>query len=96
MELTNNSLEKISAKVVKITKSLEFTQKKTEELLKPCKKGRIKIKSEMKQLAEDAVEPNLLSDKLIKLENRSRGNNFKYNLNVENLINIVGPHSMGK
>ena len=50
----------------------------------------------MKQLTGDTVDPNLLSDKLIELEYRSQRNNFKYKLNIENLVNIVESHSMVK
>ena len=42
------------------------------------------------------MDPNLLSDKLIELEYRSQRNNFKYKLNIENLVNIVESHSMVK
>ena len=58
MELTNDHLNKISAEVVKITKSFEFIQNKLDE--------------EMKDLTEDLLDPNLVPDKLMELEDTSR------------------------
>ena len=77
MKLTNNRLDNISGKVTKITKSLEFTQNKLDEELISVKKDITKIKSEMKESTEDLVDLNLVSDKLIKLEDRSRRNNLR-------------------
>ena len=77
MKLTNKRLDNISAKVTKITKSLEFTQNKLDEELISVKKDMTKIKSEMKESTEDLVDLNLVSDKLVKLEDRSQRNNLQ-------------------
>ena len=77
MKLTSNRLDNTSAEVIKITKSLEFTQNKLDEGLKSVKRDITKIKSEMKESTEDLGDLNLVSDKLIKLQNRSRMNNLR-------------------
>ena len=68
MELTNNRLDKISAKVMEITRSLTLTQNKLDEELKSVEKDITKIKSVIKQLTEDLLDHNLVSDKIIELE----------------------------
>ena len=68
MELTNNRLDKISAKVIEITRSLTLTQSKLDEELKSVEKDITKIKSVIKQLTEDLLDHNLVSDKIIELE----------------------------
>ena len=68
MELTNNRLDKISAKVIEITRSLTLTQNKLDEELKSVEKDITKIKSVIKQLTEDLLDHNLVSDKIIELE----------------------------
>ena len=62
MELTNKRLDKISAEIIQVTKSLEFTQNKHDKELKPVKKDITKIKSKMKGLIEDLLDSNLVSD----------------------------------
>ena len=62
MELTNKRLDKISAEIIQVTKSLEFTQNKHDKELKPVKKDITKIKSKMKGLIEDLLDSNIVSD----------------------------------
>ena len=57
--------------------SLELTQIKLDEDLKSVKKDIKKIKSEIKELKKDLLDPNLVSDKLIELQDRSRMWNFE-------------------
>ena len=73
MKLINNHLYKIFADV-ESTKSLEFTQNKLDKELKSVKKDVKKIKIEMKELTKALSDPNLVSDRFIKLEHRSRKN----------------------
>ena len=68
MELTNNLLDKISAKVIEITRSPTLTQNKLDVELKSVEKDITKIKSVIKQLTEDLLDHNLVSDKIIELE----------------------------
>ena len=68
MELTNNRLDKISGKVIEITRSLTLTQNKLDKELKSNEKDITKIKSVIKQLTEDLLDHNLVSDKIIELE----------------------------
>ena len=77
MELSNNRPDKISAEVFETSKSLEFTQNKLDKELQPVKIDIIKIESEMKEFTEDLLDSNLVSDKLIELEDRSRKNVFE-------------------
>lgn len=73
MKLINNHLYKIFADV-ESTKSLAFTQNKLDKELKSVKKDVKKIKIEMKELTKALSDPNLVSDRFIKLEHRSRKN----------------------
>ena len=70
-------VDKISEEVIEIPRSPKFIQNKLNEVLKLIKKDITKIKSEMKKLIEDNLHSNLLSNKIIKLQDRSQMNNFQ-------------------
>lgn len=76
MKLINNHLYKIFADVGS-TKSLEFTQSKFDKELKSVKKDVKKITLEMKELTKALYDPNLVSDRFIKLEHRFRKNKLR-------------------
>ena len=70
-------LNKIFQEVDEITKSLKFTQNKFDEELANVKSNIKKVKSDTKQITEDLLDPDKVSSKLIKLEDRSRRNNLR-------------------
>ena len=77
MEAVNVRLYKISEEVDEITKSLEFTQNKSDEELAIVKNNIKKVKSDVKEITEDLLDPYKVSSKLIELEDRSPRNNLR-------------------
>ena len=77
MEAVNVWLNKIFEEVDEIKKSLEFTQNKFDKELAIVKRNIKKVKSDMKEITEDLLEPGKVSSKLIELEDRSRRNNLQ-------------------
>ena len=74
---TTERLDKLSAKIVDLTASLEFTQKKIDEELFQVKKDIKNLKTEVKAIEDDLLNAEEVSAKLIKLEERSLRNNFR-------------------
>ena len=77
MKAVNARLNKISEEVDEITKSLEFTQKKFDEELAIVKNNIKKVKSDVKEITEDLLDPYKVSSKLIESEDRSPRNNLR-------------------
>ena len=79
LENTNNQLDRISQEIFEITKSLEFTQGQLDEELKKKKNDIGKLQAGIKKLDEDLLDPDLVTEKLIELKDRSRQNNLRIN-----------------
>ena len=77
MEAVNGRLNKISEEVDEVTKNLELTQNKFDEKLAIVKNNIKKVKSDMKEITEDLLDSDIVSSKLIELEDRSRRNNLR-------------------
>ena len=69
-------LDKLSAEIVDLTASLEFTQNKIDEELFQVKREIKNLKTEFKAI-EDDLNAGEVSAKLIELEGRSRRNNLR-------------------
>ena len=70
--------------VIEATKSLEFTQSTLDEELGTAKNDVKKLASNMKELQNDHLDPNQVSEKLIELEDRSQRNNLRIDGLTEN------------
>ena len=79
LENTNNQLDRISQEVFEITKSLEFTQSQLDEELTKIKNDIGKLEAGIRELDEDLLDPDFVTEKLIELEDRSRQNNLRIN-----------------
>ena len=73
---TNERLNKLSAEIVYLTASLEFTHKKNWWGTIPGKK-RKNLKTEFKAIEDDLLNADEVSAKLIELEDRSWRNNIR-------------------
>ena len=78
------TLDKISKDVIEATKSLEFTQSTLNEELDTLKNGIKELASDMKELENNILNPNEVSEKLIALEDRSWRNNLHIDVLIEN------------
>ena len=67
---TTERLDKLSAEIVDLTASLEFTQKKIDEELFQVKKEIKNLKTEVKAIEDDLLNADEVSAKLIELEDR--------------------------
>ena len=74
---TTERLEKLSAEIVDLTASLEFTQKEIDEKLFQVKKEIKNLKTEVKAIEDDLLKADEVSAKLVELEDRSRRNNLR-------------------
>ena len=74
---TTERLDKLSAEIVDLTASLEFTQKKIDEELFQVKKEIKNLKTEVKAIEDDLLNADEVSAKLIELEDRPRRNNLR-------------------
>ena len=74
---TTEHLDKLSAEIVDLTASLEFTQKKIDEELFQVKKEIKNLKTEVKAIEDDLLNADEVSAKLVELEDRSRRNNLR-------------------
>ena len=70
-------MHKISLDVIEITKSLEFTQSTLDEELQTVENNIKKFVSDLKELENNILNPNEVSEKLIELEDRSQRNNIR-------------------
>ena len=77
LENTNNQLDRISQEVFEITKSLEFTQCQLDEELTKIKNDIGKLQAGIKELDEDLLDPDFVTEKLIEFEDRSQRNNLR-------------------
>ena len=77
LEKGNQRLNKISDEVVELTKSFEFTQAEVKEEITTIKDNLNQVKTEIKELGEDVLDPDYVTNKLIELEDRSRRNNIR-------------------
>ena len=82
LQSTNKRLDKICKDMIEVTKSLEFTQTMLNEELGTAKNDIKKLASGMKELENDILDPNEVSEKLIELEDKSQ----RKNLHVDGLI----------
>ena len=73
---TTARLDKLSAEIVDLTASLEFTQKKIDKELFQVKKEIKNLKTEVKAIEDDLLNADEVSAKLIELEDRYRRNNL--------------------
>ena len=71
---TNKRLDKLSAEIVDLTASFEFTQKKDWEELFQVKQEIKNLKTEVKAMEDNLLNADEVSAKLIELEDRSRRN----------------------
>ena len=77
LQNTNDRLDKISKEMNKLTKSLEFTQDQLEGEINNIKENIKHLGTSIKGIEDDILDPNDVSSKLIKLEDRSRRNNLR-------------------
>ena len=77
-ETTNKRLEEISKEVRDITESVEFTEGRLDEEIATVKDDISKMKSDVRLIERDLLDPNDVSEKLIELEDRSRRNNLRF------------------
>lgn len=78
LETTNKRLEEISKEVRDITESVEFTEGRLDEEIATVKDDISKMKSDVRLIERDLLDPNDVSEKLIELEDRSRRNNLRF------------------
>ena len=76
LETTNKRLEEISKEVRDITESVEFTEGRLDEEIATVKDDISKMKSDVRLIERDLLDPNDVSEKLIELEDRSGRNNL--------------------
>ena len=74
---TNDRLDKISKEMNELTKSLEFTQDQLEGEINNIKENIKHLEKSIKGIKENLLDPNNISSKLIKLEDRSRRINLR-------------------
>ena len=78
LQNTNERLDKISNEVLEITKVLELTKGKPDDVPAIVKNEISKIKSDLQVLEDDLLDPNKVSKKLIELEDRFQRNNLRF------------------
>ena len=78
LETTNKRLEEISKEFRDITESVEFTEGRLDEEIATVKDDISKMKSDVRLIERDLLDPNEVSEKLIELEDRSRRNNLRF------------------
>ena len=78
LETTNKRLEEISKEVRDITESVEFTEGRLDEEIATVKDDISKMKSDVRLIERDLLDPNDVPEKLIELEDRSRRNNLRF------------------
>ena len=78
LETTNKRLEEISKEVRDITESVEFTEGRLDEEIATVKDDISKMKSDVRLIERDLLDPNDVSEKLIELEDRFRRNNLRF------------------
>ena len=83
METANQRLNKISDEVLELTKSFEFTQAEVKEETTNIKDALNQVKTQIKELGGDVLDPNYVTNKLIELEDRSRCNNIRDGIEEE-------------
>ena len=76
LKITNERSEKFSGEVSDIKESLEFTQKQLEDKTKVIKKDIEILQKNLNKIEKDLLDPEGITNKLIKLEDRSRRNNL--------------------
>ena len=76
IKVTNDHLDKISHNVTCLKQSLEFTQDQMKEEINKIMKDIKELGRNINEVQQDLVDPNYISSKLIKLEDRSRRNNL--------------------
>ena len=75
LQSTNKRLDKISKDVIEVTKNLEFTQSMFNEELGTVKNDSNKLASNVKELENNLLDPNEVSEKIIELEDSLQRNN---------------------
>ena len=78
LETTSKRLEEISKEVRDVTESVEFTGGRLDEEIATVKDDISKMKSDVRLIERDLLDPNDVSEKLIELEDRSRRNNLRF------------------
>ena len=71
LENTNGLLKKISKEVLEITEILEFTQVQLNDEIAIVKNDISQIKADMREMENDLLDPCDVSNKLVKMEDRS-------------------------
>ena len=74
---TNDRLDKISKEMNELTKSIGFTQDQLEGEINNIKENIKHLEKSIKGIKENLLDPNNISSKLIKLEDRSRRINLR-------------------
>ena len=74
---TNDRLDKISKEMNELTKSIGFTQDQLEGEINNIKENIKHLEKSIKGIKEKLLDPNNISSKLIKLEDRSRRINLR-------------------
>ena len=77
LKVTNEQLEKLSGDVSDITNSLEFTQKQLEDKTKVVKKFIKTLQENINKVGKDLLDPEDITNNLIELKGRSRGNSLR-------------------
>ena len=83
LDTTNKRLEEMSKEVWDLKQSVEFTQDTVDKEIALIKDDISKIKSEVHLIECDLLDPNDVSEKLIKPGDRSRCNNLRFDGFVE-------------
>ena len=65
LENTNGRLKKISKEVLKITKSLEFTQGQLNDEIAIVKNDILQIKADLQEMEDDLLDPYDVPNKLV-------------------------------
>ena len=76
LKVTNERLERLSGEVSYIKESQELTQKQLEDETKVIKKDNEILQKNLNKIEKDLLDSDIIENKLIKLEDRSRRNNL--------------------
>ena len=77
LKVTNERLERLSGEVSYIKESQELTQKQLEDETKMIKKDNEILQKNLNKIEKDLLDPEIIENKLIELEDRSRRNNLR-------------------
>ena len=76
LKVTNERLERLCGEVSYIKESQELTQKQLEDETKVIKKDNEILQKNLNKIEKDLLDSDIIENKLIKLEDRSRRNNL--------------------